>query len=503
MPRVGQWQAIAFATRFFWRRSSSVVAKTADLEDPVVSTFAGGVRIIPEIATDVRSNSHDGKSCFGRSQYIVDASVATGSDTPSEEIVALVCSAAAAEDMARARRLCLRLLARQEAGEAVVPLTVWRALVGAHARTGDVDAAFALLRWFEGPETTSNNGTTVVPVATDSIPAEVLEALIAGLVEARRLRAAFETFHRMRTWILVEPSARLYAVMIRACGLARDPNTARQLFDELAAREVPTAEARAELVVALASRARTGRAALQIFNNAVRHGDPLRLDVCRAIGSACARGGLVDEAKRLQRRMLAAGLAPDSGLQADLIHAFGSAAARVGDKGADAERVRLLTYAWRVVQDAHKRGAVDSPILAALAGAYCACGLAEHAEGLLSMYPTFGCGPDAESYGLVLNALEQDAGRFKNLWYTMLSRTRVKPTGSMLQVALRVAISARDAPWAHAVLELMFTARVQPGAEAAEELLALPTASSRTRDMRHLLQAFKGLDLGPAMVNAE
>ncbi|CAK0796039.1 unnamed protein product, partial [Prorocentrum cordatum] len=131
------------------------------------------------------------------------------------------------EDAALARRICLRLLA----AEGHVPAAVWGALVCAHARDGDADAAFALLSRLEAR---GGGGAEVPPL--------VFEELIEGLVRDRRLQAAFDTFQRMRTWSLMEPSARLYAIMIRACGLSKDPERAAVLFEELCAREEPTPE---------------------------------------------------------------------------------------------------------------------------------------------------------------------------------------------------------------------------------------------------------------------
>ncbi|CAK0796038.1 unnamed protein product, partial [Prorocentrum cordatum] len=87
------------------------------------------------------------------------------------------------EDAALARRICLRLLA----AEGHVPAAVWGALVCAHARDGDADAAFALLSRLEAR---GGGGAEVPPL--------VFEELIEGLVRDRRLQAAFDTFQRMR-----------------------------------------------------------------------------------------------------------------------------------------------------------------------------------------------------------------------------------------------------------------------------------------------------------------
>ena len=84
----------------------------------------------------------------------------------------------------------------------------------------------------------------------------------------------------------------------------------------------------------------------------------------------------------------------------------------------DAERVKLLAHAWRVVQEAHEQGPVPNEILSALIGAYCSSGLVEHAESVLGMYPEFGCSPDAEGYELILDSLKGSPAQFRRLYNT-------------------------------------------------------------------------------------
>lgn len=400
----------------------------------------------------------------------------------AEGLALLIESAAEKDDVRIADRLCLRLLALEEAGKVEVPLSVWQALVGLHARSGDTDAAFALLGRVESA--CSNSGEKDVQV-----PLEAFESLIGGLVESRRIRAAFDTFQRMRTWALLEPSPHLYAIMIRASGIARDPEKALNLFEEVKQSGSPSPEIRAALVIALASQKRTERLALQTFHEAVRKGDGLHDEVCRVLASVCARSGLAEETKLLQRRMRAANVLPDATTRADFIRAFGVAAARAATS---AEQVQLLSHAWREIRAAKEAGVLSPDILNALVSAYCACGLVEHAENLLGLYPGFNCTPDAQGYEIVLEALKGKPPQFRRMWEAMIGQTALTPSTTILESALEIAVKDRDGQWVHRILQLMFEAKVHPKTELVELIRSMPLDTIGKLN-RQLLSAFERL----------
>uniref|UniRef100_A0A7S1F565 Pentacotripeptide-repeat region of PRORP domain-containing protein n=1 Tax=Noctiluca scintillans TaxID=2966 RepID=A0A7S1F565_NOCSC len=392
-------------------------------------------------------------------------------NAPGDALELLVGASAVEGDLSRTRRLCLRLLALEEAGEAKVNPSVWRALVGVHARSGDVDGAFSILGHLEK--------LSVEDAAL--IPCEVFEALLHGLVEGGRVRTAFEVFQRMRTQSLVEPSVHIYTTMLRACGAARNPGRAQTLFQDLESLGA-TPAARAAYVVALASRPHSAWMAFKSFQESMKCGDPLRPDVCNALGEACAQGGFAEEAKRLIRRMHMASVRPDTALQCSLIGAFGKAA-----ETDEAERTRLLTHAWHVIRDAKVNGAVHPRLLHVLLKGYCSSGLAAHAVKLLGLFPKFGCPPDAEGYHIVLEVLTDSPASFRSLWKE-LHASSVKPSPPMLERALRVALAVRDAGWAHSVLQDMYALRAPLSRELAERLRAL-----QNRDLRQLLDTFEKL----------
>lgn len=406
----------------------------------------------------------------------VEPCIAKGELTKA--LSALVSTASADNDVLRVRRLCLRLFALGEADSTRPPLSAWRVLIGAHARAGDVHGAFALLGRIE-------DAAAVDPEL--ALPPEVFEALIGGLVDGNRVHAAFHTFQRMRTWALADPSAKLYVTMIRACGLSGNTDRATELFNELAEREEPSPEAHAALIVALAGQQQTRRRALSLFNEAMQREDPLTPQLCGAIADACARIGNVDEARLLQRRMLAARVQPDARLRANLIRTFGLAASR----GSDAERRRCLAHAWRVVEEARKDRSLPTLLIKEMVGTYCAARLPAHAETLLSMGCELGCKPDADCYMRVLRAFESDAARFRSLWQNMLSSTNnVQPTAAMLENALKVATASGDAHWSQVLLGQMFAAKVPPSLEAIDAVRGLPVGRW-TPELRKQLRAFE------------
>jgi len=442
----------------------------------------------PEQPSPVQLLQSARELCLGEAlERAWDLAEPFGGSRPAKDSLALLVGAAAsAGDLPRARRLCLRLLALDGGGKQGVPVAVWQALISAHARAGDADAAFGMLGSLE----------SVTGASQAQVPPAVFEALICGLVESRNLPAAFDAFRRLRTWALAEPGPALCAAMVRAYGHMGDVEQAVRLYDELAARQAPTPELRAELIVALAGRWRTAREAFRLAGEAQRQGDPLLPRTAGALAAACARGGLADEARALLRRLKAAGLELDTRARADLIRAFGVAAARCqGD--ADSERARLLAHAWRLVQEGARPGSgLPTEVLNALLEAYCASGLTAYAEELLGMGLELRCAPDAESFSLVLEALRGEPHRFRALWGRLLAASAVRPTPGMLQCALEVAVEAQDARWAASLLHLLFAAKAAPSAKSASALRALPGGAT-AGSIRQLLRAFERQGLFP------
>ncbi|CAK9011272.1 unnamed protein product [Durusdinium trenchii] len=389
----------------------------------------------------------------------------------------LVAAALASDDLPRARRICLRLLALQEAelGPSkktvdLLPASVLHALICAHARLGDADAAFAFLGSLETPGA--------------PIPVEIFESLIEGLVSRGRARSAFGAFERMRSWALLEPTVKLYVQMIKACSLVRDPDRAEALIEEMKNKYGPAnEEAHSEFIIALASRRRTASRAFQLASESSRRGLAPSARLCVALARACAETSNAEEAKQLRRRMRAAQVEPDVGLRADLVRAFGQAAALVQEPGL---RGRLLANAWRELQESRQQGPIPLELLHAMLAAYCSCGAPTQAEEILLMSrEELGVEPDETAYHLVLSALATShAGRFRELWRRLQRQTPLRPTAKMLPVALKVALVLQDMTLARSVLELMFHQRLTVEPQLAEQLAKSP-------ELRRLLKAFQ------------
>ncbi|CAE7235015.1 unnamed protein product [Symbiodinium natans] len=255
----------------------------------------------------------------------------------------------------------------------------------------------------------------------------------------------------------------------------------------MATKHDPSESARAELAVALASRRRTARSAFAVAGEAARRGEALGQRLCVALARACAEEGRADEAKLLRRRMMAAGIVPDAGIRADLVRAFGAAAATA--RGG--ERTRLLSHAWREVQEAKAQVPQSLPaeLLHALLAAYCSADLAGHAKEVLMMSPShFGVEPDEVAYAIVLSALEATSPtEFRQLWFHMRNMSE-RPGEVLLQSALRVAVKLQDMAFAQSVLELLFQAKVAPDAAVMSALGA--STGPEAAALRRLLAAF-------------
>jgi len=471
---------------------------------------AVAVKTVSTVVTQTAASPTDSGDFLDRVQSLCQGEVleaawrmaepTTRSGAWREAITLLIGAAASADDLLRARRLCLKLFTL-DGGREQVPLAVWRSLICAHARAGDVDGAFGLLGTLE--RASEGNGF--------ELPGAVFEVLIAGLVDSKNLPAAFGAFKRMRTWSLAEPSQRLYAAMVRACGMVRDPEQAQQLFEECAAREQPSPELYEELMIALATRRRTTRAAFRTFHQAVGRGTiTVGPRAFAALAAACARDGRVDDVKLLQRRMKAARVKPTLQVRTDIVRTFGTAASRAAarialtdnatadtgrsggrkqDDENEKEQGRLMAYAWRTVQEAREEeGQVPAKLFNALLAAYCGSGSASHAEEALHMAADLNCMPDVSSYAIVLDGFKDDPPQFQALWSHMLSNTSISPTSPMLDIALDVAVTANDAAWALSVLENMFTAEVRPSEVTLSRLRASPMAS-RFQPIKRMLQA--------------
>eukprot|EP00435_Cladocopium_sp_Y103_P033313 s1035_g8.t1 len=404
-----------------------------------------------------------------------------------DALALLVAQALAAEELSLARQLCLRMVALKEDSESggsaeLLPPAVLHALVCAHARAGDADVAFSLLGILEKTE------------KHQALPVEIFEALVEGLVSSGRCRSAFGAFERMKTWAMVKPTRALYVQMIKASGMVRDPDQAQSLFDEMMSKHGTdhNDEAQLELIIALTSRRRTTRAAFRMANEVLARGHPaLSWRLCVGLARGCAELGEAEEAKRLRRRMLAAGIIPDDGVRSDIVRAFGRAAAMAPE----ADRGKLLSHAWREVQEARgARGqALSHELLHAILSAYSSCGLPWHADEILTMsHDELGVEADATAYQLVLTAYftaSPSDPRFVRLWRRMLRAETVKPTEEALQMALKVAVTLQDRDFTKSVLELMFESRCAPDPSMLQQLQQLSTNAP----LRRLLGAFGGL----------
>merc|ERR1712232_566803 len=132
-------------------------------------------------------------------------------------------------------------------------------------------------------------------------------------------------------------------------------------------------------------------------------------------------------------------------------------------------------------------GFVREEVLHPLLCAYCEAGLHEHAERLLAMYPELsGCAASSAAFDVLLDALAHEPSHFRSVWGDMLTCSPVKPTASMLQRALEVAVSAQYLPWTLSVLEMLYAAQVEPTAESADAIWELSRGQSSSEDSKTL-----------------
>merc|ERR1740121_3518947 len=144
-----------------------------------------------------------------------DAMKLHGYDPDDETFVSLLVGAAVAKDSALARRLFLKMR------EQLISATprVYATLIKAHVRAGEIASGFDLLRKMEDEQ-----------LQPDVV---VHTILIDGLVSAGELEKAWEQFHSIRTWKLIEPDEVLFTVMIKACAQASEPERALNILDDL------------------------------------------------------------------------------------------------------------------------------------------------------------------------------------------------------------------------------------------------------------------------------
>merc|ERR1719203_2232309 len=138
-----------------------------------------------------------------------------GFEPDAGTFVSLLVGAAKLRDAPLARQLFLKMR------EQLISATprIYATLIKAHVRAGEVASGFDLLRKMEDER-----------LQPDVV---VHTVLIDGLVTSGELEKAWDHFHSIRTWKLIEPDEVLFTVMIKACALASEPERALNILDDL------------------------------------------------------------------------------------------------------------------------------------------------------------------------------------------------------------------------------------------------------------------------------
>ncbi|CAK0824371.1 unnamed protein product [Prorocentrum cordatum] len=384
-----------------------------------------------------------------------DAMKTHGYEPDDGTFVSLLLGAVQLRDPVLARRLFLKM--REQL---IAPtLKVYSALIKAHTVAGDVASAMSLVRKMEDER-----------VMPDLV---VHTVVIDGLVARGDLSKAWEEFHSIRTWKLIQPDEVLFTVMIKACAQAQEAERALNLLDDLRTCGLyPTDITYGELIHAMATSAYHARKAFDFFRQMQAEDMPLSpfifeklLQACRVLGDAKRAQGLILEMRQC-------GVLMQPPMFSHIVGLFATAMRR--PKVTEMERLQNLRCTWHAVAEARRccGDALDwTQLLNEVMGVYVAGGFSQHAVEMLQQYPLFGASPDAATYRHLLEMLGrdlQDTGRFFALWERLPGKPEVP--NDLYHLALEVALETRSAKRTCAVLEEMLSSKVFPTPQLTDRL---------------------------------
>lgn len=386
-----------------------------------------------------------------------------GYDPDQGTYVSLIMGAGVARDAEFARKIFLEMRGQMVSAN----LKVYAALIKAHVQAGDVDSGFALMHKMEDEGLKSD----VV----------IYTILIDGLVKANKLERAWEEFHSIRTWKLIEPDEVLFTVMIKACALASEPERALNIYDDMRMCGLyPTDITYGELIHAMSKTNDFAHRAWDFYRHMQAEDLPITPFVYSKLLHASRTLGDPRRAQTVVEEMQAHGEVVTSEMFYDLVGVFTSALKY--QNLTQQEVYRNLRCTWHIVGEAKKnQDDIDwTKMLNEVMSVYVAGKFTQYAVDLLQQYPAFDVSPDGQTYLILLEMLGRDVkdvGRFFALWES-LPRSP-KPDERLYHLALEMAMESRSSKTTIAVLEEMYEAEVFPTPDLTDKLAKVA---------RHVLQ---------------
>eukprot|EP00933_Yihiella_yeosuensis_P016042 TRINITY_DN13850_c1_g1_i1.p1 TRINITY_DN13850_c1_g1~~TRINITY_DN13850_c1_g1_i1.p1 ORF type:complete len:539 (-),score=113.12 TRINITY_DN13850_c1_g1_i1:123-1640(-) len=393
-----------------------------------------------------------------------DAMKLHGYEPNAETFVSLLCGAAQKRDADLSRILFLKMR------EQLISATpkIYATLMQAHIRAGDTASGYSLLRKMEDER-----------LQPDVV---VHTVLINGLVGEGRLEKAWEEFHSIRTWKLIQPDEVLFTVMIKACAMNQEPERALNLLDDLRTCGLyPTDVTYGELIHSVSTTADHAKKAFDFYRQMQAEDMPLNPFVYEKLLQACRNLGDARKARMTVQEMNEQGIDLEPEMYYHLVGLFGVAMRK--PKLPENEKLQNLRYAWHVVAEARRRcdDRLDwTAMLNEVLGVYVAGGYSNFAMEMLKQYPLFGASPDSETWEHLLDMLGRDlkdVGRFFALWEAMPKEPQ--PPDELYHLALDVALQSRSSHRTCKVLDEMYAVAVFPTPQLTERL---------ARAGRHVIQ---------------
>lgn len=384
-----------------------------------------------------------------------DAMQTTGYYPNDETYISLMIGACHKKDAELARNIFLMM--RKQLISATPK--VYGALMKAHVVAGDVPSAFALLHKMQDEQLRPD-------VVTYTI-------LIDGLIKSGELEKAWEEFHSMRTWKLIEPDEVLFTVMIKACAEASEAERAINLFDDLRMSGLyPTDITYGELIRAMSTSTDLARKAFDFYRQMQAEDLPITPFVYSQLLRACRRLGDARRAQGIVADMRETGTKLEPDMLCELVGVFATAMKK--PRVTEQEILRNLRCAWHVVGEARLRfpGATDwTQMLNEVMGVYMAAGFSTFAVDMLQQFAAFGVQPNTQTWVSLLTMLGKDmkdVARFFALW-EILPRDP-KPSDELYQLALEMALDSRSAKRTVSMMQEMYEAQVFPSPQLTERL---------------------------------
>ncbi len=381
-----------------------------------------------------------------------------GFEPDSETFVSLLLGAAqqgTPESAELARKLFLK---RREQLISPTP-KVYASLIQAHVRAGDTSSGYSLLRKMEDER-----------IQPDVV---VHTVLINGLVQEKRLEHAWEEFHSIRTWKLIQPDEVLFTVMIKACAMAGEAERALNLLDDLRMSGLyPTDITYGELIHAMSMTRDHALKAFDFYRQMQAEDLPVSGFIFENLLLACAQLGDAKRARTTVHEMQEHGVVMTPVMFCHLVKLFASAMRRPHTSAH--EKVQHLRHAWNVVAEARRvwNKELDwTRMLNQVVAVYVAGGFAEFAVDMLPHYAAFGVQPNAETWEVLLRMFGEDlkdVGRFFLLWGTIPKDPPLPE--ELYHLALEMALLSRSSQQTCVVLEEMYSATVFPTPQLAERL---------------------------------